>query len=300
MSEQKHVKEYPPDRRITMAIPFKEYLDIPQIPRAVWTRFQETCEAVAKTGYEVFTNTETTTSNTPVTRTLLVNKMRGDWMFMMDADAFPVSADGVNRLLMAAKADSDIKIIGAPACRANYPFMSSFGNFNSEGMAIPFRYGHEFGDNEIDSDESCIKEVEWMGFHYILIHRTVFDKVAFPWFQLGVLDEESGITYGHDIRFCRLAKRQGFGIYIDYSVKVGHYQIKPSTIADQRLAVKTNPGIKDYFASLAIDPQTLKDDDDIPLNFVIPDPSGKTGGRNLSEIKIPQPDGIIIPKEALK
>jgi hypothetical protein len=53
MSDTKIVEEYPPERRITMAIPFKEYLDIPQIPRAVWARFQETCEAVAKTGREV-------------------------------------------------------------------------------------------------------------------------------------------------------------------------------------------------------------------------------------------------------
>jgi hypothetical protein len=235
-----------------------------------------------------------------VTRTLLVNKMRGDWMFMMDADAFPASADGVNRLLAAATANPDIKIIAAPSTRANYPFMSAFGKFNSEGMAIPFRYGYEFGDDEIDTEESCVMEVEWTGFHYVLIHRTVFEAVPFPWFQLGVNDEESGITYGHDIRFCRLAKRAGFGTYVDFSVKVGHYQIKPSTIADQRLAAKTNPAIRDHFASLAIDPQTLKDDDDIPLNFTIPDPSGKTEGRKLSEINIPQPKGIVIPREALK
>jgi hypothetical protein len=302
MSESKIVEEYPPERRITMAIPFKEYLDIPQIPRAVWTRFQETCEAVAKTGREVFTNTETTTANTPVTRTLLVNKMRGDWMFMMDADAFPASADGVNRLLAAATADPQNlkKIIAAPSTRANYPFMSAFGNFNPEGMAIPWRYGYEFNDEEIDTQEECVREVEWTGFHYVLIHRTVFEKVAFPWFSIGVRDEESGITYGHDIRFCRLAARAGFDIYIDFSVKVGHFQIKPSTLADQRLAVATNPEIKEHFAQLSVDVQSLEDDEGTPLNFVIPDPSGKTEGRPLSEIKVPQPKGIILPKEALQ
>ena len=300
MSEQKHVKEYPPERRITMSIPFKEMLDIPQIPRSVWSRFQDICEATAKIGYEVFTNTETTTSNTPVTRTLLVNKMRGDWLFMMDSDAFPVSADGVNRLLAAANADPEVKIIAAPATRANYPHMSSFGNFNKEGMAIPWRYGYEFNDAEIDAEESCVREVEWTGFHYILIHRSVFDKVAFPWFQLGVRDEETGITYGHDIRFCRLARRAGFKVHVDFSVRVGHMQMKPSTIADQRIAVKTNPTIANHFSMLSVDPQSLKDDDDIPLNFVIPDPTGKTEGRKLSEVKIPQPEGLLMPKEALK
>lgn len=301
MSEPKHVLEYPPDRRITMAIPFKEVLDIPQIPRMAWARFQEMCEATAKIGYEVFTNTETTTSNTPVTRTLIVNKMRGDWLFMMDSDAFPVSADGVNRLLAAAKEDPKNlrKIVAAPATRANYPHMSSFGRFNEEGMAIPWRYGYEFGDAEVDAQESCVHEVEWTGFHYVLIHRSVFDAVPFPWFSLGVRDEETGITYGHDIRFCRLARRAGFKVYVDFSVRVGHMQMKPSTIADQRLAIKTNPAIRSHFASLSVDLQSLKDDDNIPLNFVIPDLTGKTEGRPLSEIKVPQPQGIIMPKEAL-
>ena len=302
MKEPKHVEVYPPDRRITMAMPFKEMLDIPQIPRMVWARFQDTCEAVAKTGYEVFTNTETTTSNTPVTRTLLVNKMRGDWLFMMDSDAFPISADGVNRLLAAAKADPQNlkKIIAAPATRANYPHMSAFGDFNKEGLAVPWRYGHEFGDAEVDMQESCPREVEWTGFHYVLIHRSVFEAVAFPWFSLGVRDEETGITYGHDIRFCRLARRAGFKVYVDFSVRVGHMVTKPSTIADQRVAVLTNPAIKNHFDSLSVDLESLTDDDNVPLNFVIPDPTGKTEGRPLSEIKIPQPDGILMPKEALQ
>jgi hypothetical protein len=300
--DTKIVEEYPPERRITMAIPFKEELYIPNIPRPVFTQFHNMCELTAKTGYEVFTNTDTTTSNTPVTRTLIVNKMKGDWILMMDSDAFPASPDAANRLLAAAK-DNDLKIVAAPAVRANYPHMSAFGKFNEDGMAYPFRYGYEFDDEKVNATETSLMEVDWTGFHFVLIHRTVFEKIAFPWFQIGVLDEESGITYGHDVRFCRLAKRAGFTIHVDFATQVGHYNIRPATLADQRWAVNTNPQIKEYIAGLAVDAESLTnitDDEGAPINFIIPDPKDEEGGRPLIDVKVPAPDGIVIPKEALK
>jgi len=299
----KHVEEYPPHLRITMAMPFKESLYIPDIPRPVFIRFNEMCEATAKTGYEVYTNTETTTSNTPLTRTLIVNKMVGDWLLMMDADAFPQSADAANRLLAVAKEDPQNlkKIVAAPSVRVRFPFMSSFGNFNKEGMAIPWRYGHEYTDEDVEAMEMRAREVEWTGFHFVLIHRTVFEAVAFPWFQLGVPDEETGITYGHDIRFCRLAKRAGFKTYIDYSCRVGHYTIRPVTLADQRMAILTNANAKYQMDGLDVDVENLRDDDDSPLNYTIPVPGEKVEGRPLIPVKVPEPDdGIIMPKEALQ
>lgn len=290
-------KEYPQDMRITMAIPYKDLVHgVPGIPKYTFQRFHEMCEVTAKAGYEVFVNTDCATSNTPVTRTKIVQQFKGDWLLMMDADAFP-EPDTANRMLMAAKQEPGNlnKIICAPGVRPSYPHFACFGTVRESGMMVPWRYGVEFGDDEIDATETCLKEVTGAGFHCVLIHRSVFDEVEYPWFPLNVKDPDTGIIYGHDYSFCRAAARIGVKTFVDFSLRVGHYGVMPFTLAHNRAVIKANPAEADKQRLLTSDPELMLDEDrdvdpDYVMNYNIP-------GRG-DRVKITGDGLTTLPKEA--
>lgn len=295
-------KVFAKDMRITMAIPYK-YIGhgIPDLPRWTLIQFERMAEATAKAGYEVFVDTDKSTSNTPVTRTKIVESFKGDWLLMMDADAFP-EPDTANKLLAAAKADPDnLKyIVAVPAVRTSMPHLSCFCSIGETGLLVPWRYGIEFGDEEVDapeSGESCCREVDGSGFHCVLIHRKVFEAVPWPWFTLNVPDPDTGVIYGHDYTFCREAKRRGFQTYIEFACRVGHYGLKPFTIADNRAVVKAYPQEAENQKHLDVDvDERVMDDDNIDhaQNLFIPDLDKGKKEREIGERL------IEIPKEALE
>lgn len=266
-------REYASDMRITMAIPYRDIVHgIPGLSRYTMAQFQEMCKVTAKAGYEVNVITDISTSNTPVTRTKIVNVFKGDWLLMMDADALP-EADTANKLLLAAKENpNDLrKIVAAPAVRPSYPHICAFGSIRDTGQMIPWRYGIEYGDDELNATETCIREVDGTGFHCILIHRSVFDAVPYPWFPLNVLDPGTGLLYGHDYIFCRAAKRLGFQIYIDFSCRVGHIGIKPYTIQDNAVILKAIPAEVDKQKHFDVDIAEIAEEDaDHIMNLPMP------------------------------
>ena len=286
-------KKFTPDMTLTMAIPCRDLIPgVPGISRETMIQFERMAEATAKAGYNVYILPPelTKTSNTPVTRWKIVQRMKGDWLLMMDADAFPES-DTLNKLLMAAKEDpSNLrKIVAAPAVRPSFPHWACFHTLSEEGLLIPWRYGIEYGDDEVDATETCVREVDGTGFHCVLMHRSVFQIPNFepPWFELNVPDEETGVVYGHDYRFCRRVKLLG-GIktYIDFSCRVGHLGLKPFTIADNRVIMKTNPTLAEQQKELSVDVESNIDDEDT---------------EHLSNLftKIRE-DKILVPKGALE
>ncbi len=246
---------YESDMRITMAIPYRDIVHgIPGLSRYTMAIFQEMCEVTAKAGYEVNVITDICTSNTPVTRTKIVNVFKGDWLLMMDADSFP-EADTVNKLLLAAKEDPENlrKIVAVPSVRPSFPHYTMFGDINERGLMIPWRYGIEFSDDELNATETCVREVGATGFQMILIHRSVFNVIPYPWFPLNAPDPDTGIVYGHDYSFCRAAKRAGFKTYIDFSCRVGHIGIQPFTLQHNAIIVKANPAEADKQKCFGVD-----------------------------------------------
>jgi hypothetical protein len=61
-------------------------------------------------------------------------------------------------------------------------------------------------------------EVDAVGTGFILIKRTVFEKLPMPWFLH--TSPEKGLS--EDLYFCSKAKENGFKIYVDTTVKIGH------------------------------------------------------------------------------
>jgi len=67
-----------------------------------------------------------------------------------------------------------------------------------------------------DSDlTGGLQKVAVQGGGCILIRMSVFDTLKQPWF-------EPEHTYGTDIQICKAAAEQGFGVYTDSSIELGH------------------------------------------------------------------------------
>jgi len=117
---------------------------------------------------------------------------------------------------------------------------------------------------------------------------------------LGVPDEETGVIYGHDVRFCRLAQKAGIQTYVDFSVKVGHFGEKPFTLADNRIIVQTNKEINDSLKQHSVDYESLSDEDH-GINYTIPRPENYEKDENkITPTIVPAPDELVIPKEAIE
>jgi len=67
--------------------------------------------------------------------------------------------------------------------------------------------------------EDSLHPVDWTGSHTFLVHRTVFEAVPAPWFEVA-----SKIRYGSgsDRLFFEKVNAHGFQTYVDYSVVAGH------------------------------------------------------------------------------
>ncbi len=70
--------------------------------------------------------------------------------------------------------------------------------------------------------------VEYTGFGFILIKKGVFEKLKYPWFKPIYYDLPNGIRdfCAEDVGFCQEAIKNGFKIYIEPSVILGHEKTK--------------------------------------------------------------------------
>jgi hypothetical protein len=67
--------------------------------------------------------------------------------------------------------------------------------------------------------------VDYTGFGWVLIKKGVFENLEYPWFAPKMQVFESGAVQdmcGEDVSFCLDAKEQGFEIWCDPRIRVGH------------------------------------------------------------------------------
>jgi hypothetical protein len=67
--------------------------------------------------------------------------------------------------------------------------------------------------------------VDYTGFGWVLIKNGVFENLEYPWFAPKMQVFESGAVQdmcGEDVSFCLDAKEQGFEIWCDPRIRVGH------------------------------------------------------------------------------
>lgn len=82
----------------------------------------------------------------------------------------------------------------------------------------------DIGHYDIMPDEQMFSgkviEVDATGTGCLLFNMRVFDKIPEPWFKFGV--NERGESVGEDIYFCSKARKAGFQIFVDTSIRVKH------------------------------------------------------------------------------
>jgi hypothetical protein len=67
-------------------------------------------------------------------------------------------------------------------------------------------------------------EVDATGTGWLAIHREVLESMKAPHFEFQFDPKTRNITRGEDISFCEKAKQLGYGIFVDKSIRCGHYK----------------------------------------------------------------------------
>jgi hypothetical protein len=103
--------------------------------------------------------------------------------------------------------------------------------FNEEGVPL-----FTFEENDIYFDHKKLKHMQYpfevfgVGFGFVGIKSGVFENTSRPWFETEFQkitnDEgkEMFIPWGEDYSWCIKAKRAGYKIWIDPSIRVGHHK----------------------------------------------------------------------------
>jgi hypothetical protein len=103
--------------------------------------------------------------------------------------------------------------------------------FNEEGVPL-----FTFEENDMYFDHKKLKHKEYpfevfgVGFGFVAIKSGVFESISRPWFETEFQkitnDEgkEMFIPWGEDYSWCVKAKKAGYKIWLDPSIRVGHHK----------------------------------------------------------------------------
>jgi hypothetical protein len=85
----------------------------------------------------------------------------------------------------------------------------------------------EFLTDKLIGERKKPFEVEYTGFGWVLIKKEVFESLEYPWFQpIWEEFEVQGKKFREftmeDVSFCRTIVKNGYKIYVDPTLKIGH------------------------------------------------------------------------------
>lgn len=143
-----------------------------------------------------------------------------EWLLMVDRDmGFP--PDALYRLLSAAD-PVDRPIVGA-LCFASWATQGDgMGGWRTEPMPTILRgNGDGLGTLELYPVDMVIR-ADATGAAFLLIHRSVLEKLERDWFTPFVKDGVQEM--GEDVSFCVRAGRAGFPLHIHTGVKTSHHK----------------------------------------------------------------------------
>ena len=134
-----------------------------------------------------------------------------EYLVMLDADhAHPDNI--VQRLLSLALQDKEKKIISGLNYRRGVPY---------EPMAY-VRKGEKLYRYEGDFDGESLYSVDAVATCAMLVHRSVFETIAAPWFSENYDRCLEHVFSGEDIYFCKKAKAAGYKIWVDSGLVSPH------------------------------------------------------------------------------
>lgn len=145
-----------------------------------------------------------------VARNVLAKKAKGDYVFFLDDDVL-VPQDTLMKLM-----SHNVDIVSGLYFSRQEPYFPQIYYKNKKNKD---RY-----DAVFDIPEGLI-QIDACGGGCLLIKKEVFEKLKKPYFQY-IPKGEDTLRKGEDLYFCEKAKKAGFKIYCDTSVKCGHIGTK--------------------------------------------------------------------------
>jgi hypothetical protein len=75
--------------------------------------------------------------------------------------------------------------------------------------------------------DSGVQECKWTGGGCLLIKKSVFEAMSYPWWRNNVVTETvDGVVYGdiqtEDVSFCQDARAAGFKVFVDLDNRIAH------------------------------------------------------------------------------
>jgi GT2 family glycosyltransferase len=152
---------------------------------------------------------------------------RADWLFWCDTD-MGFAADTIDRLMDAAD-PIERPVMGA-LCFANRE-VDDDGMGGRRALAAPVimhwaQHGTEFGfDTQWDYPRDAVVKCDGVGSACVLIHRSVFERVAEaygPKWYLRSVNPSTGELAGEDLSFCARLMSLGIPVHVHTGVKTTH------------------------------------------------------------------------------
>jgi hypothetical protein len=139
-----------------------------------------------------------------------------DWLLMLDSDMrFP--SDTLARLL-----DRNVPIV---TC--------NYSTRRSPAEPIAFKSISTLEKLYTDEESTGLEECSANGLGVALIHRTVFEQMPKPWFNIPYIPASDG-HWGEDVWFCNQARKAGFPVFVDHdlSKEVKHIGMREYSYED--------------------------------------------------------------------
>jgi hypothetical protein len=154
----------------------------------------------------------------------MAQEMQVDWLLQIDSD---MSFQSVLLRMLMRTADKTIRPIIA-GLYTNIGNVQGGGEF--EALNCIYREVEDGQYTVIKPPEDMQPfQVDAVGAGCLLTHVSVFDKLEYPWFYVGVYTNKDGkkqIT-NEDIGFCRNVRQLGYPVYVDPVADLVHWKTLP-------------------------------------------------------------------------
>ena len=135
-----------------------------------------------------------------------------EWLVMVDSDCVPP----INALEMTQHGK---KIVSGVCFSAQNGVTFPLIQIEREDSKFGMMSEDELKERSINDR---LIHVDGIGFGCVAVHREVLEKMSEPWFRFDYLPNSSEIKCSEDYYFSKKARENGYEIYVDRNVMVGH------------------------------------------------------------------------------